>query len=52
MKAGSEEAIMTYGVYTRDFYFLPTILFHNSDGIYMEVEIAWLNFYVGYLWQK
>ena len=23
---------MTRGKYTRDFYFIPTILYHNGDG--------------------
>lgn len=37
---------MRRGKYIRDFYLLPTILIHNSDGIYLTVELVWLNVYV------
>lgn len=37
---------MTKGRYTRDFYFLPTILLHNGE-CYVSVEIAWLKWYFG-----
>lgn len=35
---------MTRGKYTRDFYFIPTILYHNGDGIYASLELAWLKY--------
>ena len=38
---------MTHGSYTRDFYFIPTILYHNGDGFYWSIELAWLKWYVG-----
>lgn len=41
---------MTRGSYTRDFYFIPTILYHNGDGIYRTIEIAWLKWYIGIAW--
>lgn len=37
---------MTKGRYTRDFYFLPTILLHNGE-FYVSIEIAWLKWYFG-----
>lgn len=40
------------GSYTRDFYFIPTILLHNGDGIYYSIEIAWLKWYVGFAWNR
>lgn len=40
---------MTRGSYTRDFYFIPTILYHNGDGIYARLELAWLKWYVGFV---
>ena len=42
----SEEIPMTKGRYTRDFYFLPTILLHNGE-FYVSIEIAWLKWYFG-----
>lgn len=42
---------MTHGTYTRDFYILPTVVYHNGDGIYKSLEIAWLKFYVGFIWR-
>ena len=39
--------MMSKGTYTRDFYFIPTILFHDGDGVYWSLEIAWLKWYVG-----
>ena len=45
---GGEE--MSAGEYTRDFYIIPTILFHNGDGIYYSLEIAWLKWYIGICW--
>ena len=41
-----EERPMTKGRYTRDFYFLPTILFHNGE-CYVSIELAWLKWYIG-----
>lgn len=41
-----EERTMTEGRYTRDFYFLPTILLHNGE-CYVSIEIAWLKWYFG-----
>lgn len=41
---------MIKGSYKRDFYLLPTILFHNGDGIYHTVEFAWLKWYIGIGW--
>lgn len=41
-----EERTVTKGRYTRDFYFLPTILFHNGE-CYVSVELAWLKWYIG-----
>lgn len=41
---------ITKGFYTRDFYFLPTLLYHNGDGIYQTIEIAWLKWYIGVVW--
>lgn len=41
---------MTRGKYTRDFYFIPTILYHNGDGIYARLELAWLKWYIGFCW--
>lgn len=38
---------ITKGFYTRDFYVIPTLLYHNGDGIYKTVELAWLKWYVG-----
>lgn len=43
---------MTRGKYTRDFYFIPTILYHNGDGIYASLELAWLKWYIGFCWIK
>lgn len=37
---------MTKGTYTRDFYILPTILFHNGE-CYVSIELAWLKWYIG-----
>lgn len=33
--------------YTRDFYFIPTIIYHNGDGIYWSLELAWLKWSMG-----
>ena len=41
---------MGRGRYTRDFYIVPTILFHNGDDIYYSLEIAWLKWYIGFSW--
>lgn len=41
---------MTRGKYTRDFYFIPTILYHDGDGIYASIEFAWLKWYIGLCW--
>lgn len=41
-----EERTVTKGRYTRDFYFLPTILLHNGE-CYVSVELAWLKWYIG-----
>ena len=41
---------MCVGKYTRDFYFIPTILFHNGDEVYKSVELAWLKYYIGFVW--
>lgn len=41
-----EERSVTKGRYTRDFYFLPTILLHNGE-CYVSVELAWLKWYIG-----
>lgn len=41
---------MTRGKYTRDFYFIPTILYHDGDGIYASIELAWLKWYIGFCW--
>jgi hypothetical protein len=41
-----EEKAVTKGRYTRDFYFLPTILLHNGE-CYVSVELAWLKWYIG-----
>ena len=41
-----EERTVTKGRYTRDFYFLPTILLHNGE-CYVRVELAWLKWYIG-----
>lgn len=41
---------MTKGKYTRDIYFIPTILYHNGDGIYASLELAWLKWYIGFCW--
>ena len=32
---------------TRDFYFIPTIIYHNGDGIYWSIELAWLKWGIG-----
>lgn len=36
------------GTYTRDFYILPTIYYHNGDGLYKTLEFAWLKFFIGF----
>jgi len=41
-----EERTVIKGRYTRDFYFLPTILLHNGE-CYVSVELAWLKWYIG-----
>ena len=41
-----EGRTVTKGRYTRDFYFLPTILLHNGE-CYVSVELAWLKWYIG-----
>ena len=41
---------MSKGSYTRDFYFIPTILYHNGDDIYKIIELAWLKWYIGISW--
>ena len=41
---------MTKGKYIRDFYILPTIIYHNGDGIYKTLELAWFKFYIGIAW--
>lgn len=41
---------MIRGKYTRDFYFIPTILYHNGDGIYASLELAWFKWYIGFCW--
>ncbi len=43
---------MTRGSYTRDFYFIPTILYHNGDGVYSRLELAWLKWYIGFCWYR
>lgn len=43
---------MYRGSYIRDFYFIPTILYHNGDGIYAQLDFAWLKWYVGFCWVK
>ena len=43
---------MSRGSYTRDFYFIPTILYHNGDGIYYSIELAWLKWYIGICWMN
>ena len=43
---GKSGRIMSRGSYTRDFYFLPTVLLHRGD-FYVSVELAWLKWYVG-----
>lgn len=43
---------MTKGVYTRDFYIVPTIVYHNGDNIYKSIELAWLKFYIGFAWSN
>ena len=43
---------MSRGSYTRDFYFTPTILYHNGDGIYYSIELAWLKWYIGICWMN
>lgn len=45
-KSEEEERTVTKGRYTRDFYFLPTILLHNGE-CYVSVELAWLKWYIG-----
>ena len=42
---------MTKGTYTRDFYFIPTIIFHDGDRLYKTVELAWLKYYIGITWR-
>ena len=42
---------ITKGSFTRDFYIVPTIIIHNSDGIYTSLEFAWLKWYFGLLWE-
>ena len=42
---------MTRGTYIKDFYLLPTILYHNGDGIYHAVELAWGKWYIGVCWK-
>lgn len=41
---------MCMGSYTRDFYFIPTILYHDGAGVYKSIEVAWLKWYVGFIW--
>lgn len=41
---------ITKGFYTRDFYILPALLYHNGDGIYKTLEVAWLKWYIGVVW--
>lgn len=41
---------MKIGSYIRDFYFLPTIKYHNGDGIYNELEICWLKYFISFVW--
>lgn len=41
---------ITKGFYTRDFYVIPTLLYHNGDGIYKTLELAWLKWYIGIIW--
>lgn len=38
------------GSYIRDFYLLPTIKYHNGDGIYKELEICWLKYFISFVW--
>lgn len=42
--------IMHCGSYTRDCYFIPTILYHNADDIYYTIEFVWLKWYIGFCW--
>ena len=39
---------MNKGLYTRDFYILPTILIHDGDE-YKTFELAWLKWYIGFV---
>ena len=41
---------MIRGKYTRDFYIIPTIIYHDGDGFYKSLEIAWLKYYIGISW--
>ena len=41
---------MTRGSYIRDFYFIPTLILHDGDGIYKSLELAWLKWYIGIVW--
>ena len=43
---------MTSGTYTRDFYILPTLVYHNGDGIYYSLELAWLKWYIEFCWGR
>lgn len=40
------------GSYVRDFYLLPTIIYHDGDGIYQSIEFAWFKWYIGFSWDK
>ena len=37
---------VTRGLYTRDFYILPTTLVHHGD-CYETFEVVWLKWYLG-----
>ena len=39
------------GSYTYDFYFMPTVILHNT-GLYTTLELAWLKWYIGVIVNK
>ena len=38
---------LTLGSFTRDIFLIPTIRFHNEDGLYYALELNWLKWYIG-----
>ena len=39
------------GIYTRDVYFIPTILYHKWDDFpIITIELAFLKWYIGICW--